>query len=67
MVPFPIMSEFAERFGPIHQTKVKLLGLIPYLAATYLTTLIADVGALYSADLPSSYLFSTEFSLWKYA
>ena len=67
MVPFldHITSESEERFGPIHQTKVKLLGLIPSVAATYPIASIAEVGALYSADLPSPHLLSTEFSRWK--
>ena len=69
MVPFldHITSELEERFGPIHQTKVKLLGLVPSVAATFPVASIAEVGALYSADLPSPYLLSTEFSRWKRA
>lgn len=69
MIPFldNITSELDERFGPIHQTKVKLLGLIPFITSTYPTASIAEVGALYSADLPSSQLLSTEFSRWKRA
>ena len=69
MVPFldHITSELEERFGPIHQTKVKLLGLVPSVTATYPVASIAEVGALYSADLPSPHLLSTEFSRWKRA
>ena len=62
-----LTSELEERFGLTHQTKVKLFGLIPSIAATYLVASIAEVGALYSADLPSLHLLSTEFSRWKRA
>ena len=61
------ISLLEERFGPVHQTKVKLLGLIPSVTATYSVASIAEVGALYSADLPSPHLLSTEFSRWKRA
>ena len=56
-----ITLELEERFRPVHQTKVKLLGLVPSAAATYSVASVAEVGALYSADLPS------EFSRWKRA
>ena len=48
-------------------SKVKLLGLILSVAATYPVASIAEVGALYSADLPSPQLLSTKFSRWKRA
>ena len=69
MIPFldHITLELEERFGPVHQTKVKLLGLVPSAAATYSVASIAEVGALYIADLPSPHLLSTEFSRWKRA
>ena len=69
MIPFldHTTLELEGRFGPVHQTKVKLLGLIPSVAATYSVTSIAEVGALYSADVPSPHLISTEFSCWKRA
>ena len=37
MIPFldHITTELESRFGPVHQTKIKLLGLIPSVAATY--------------------------------
>lgn len=67
MIPFldHITSELETRFGPIHQTKIKLLGLIPSVAATYSFASIKDVGELYKADLPSPQLLSTEFNRWK--
>ena len=67
MIPFldHITKELEGRFGPIHQTKVNLLGLIPSLAASYPLASIKEVGDLYKADLPSPHLFSTEFSRWK--
>ena len=43
----------------------KLLGLVPSAAATCSVASIAKVGALYSADLPSPRLLSTEFRRWK--
>ena len=69
IVPFldHITLELEERFEPIHQTKAKLLGPIPSVAATYSIASIAEVGALYSADLPSPRLLSPEFSCWKRA
>ena len=69
MIPFldHITMELEERFGPIHQTKVKLLGLIPSVAATYPIASISEVGDLYSADLPSPHLLTIEFSRWKRA
>ena len=67
MIPFldHITTELENRFGPIHQTKVKLLGLVPALATSYPLASINEVGDLYKADLPSPYLLSTEFSRWK--
>ena len=69
MIPFldHITMELEERFGPIHQTNVKLFGLIPSVAATYPIASISEVGGLYSADLPSPHLLTTEFSRWKRA
>ena len=69
MIPFldHITMELEERFGPIHQNKVKLLGLIPSVASTYPIASISEVGDLYSADLPSPHLLTTEFSRWKRA
>ena len=51
--------------GPIQQKKVKLLGLIPFVAATYPSASVTEVGELYKADLPSPHLLSTEFRCWK--
>ena len=67
MIPFldHITTELEGRFGPIHQTKVKLLSLIPSLAASYPLASIKEVGDLYKADLQSPHLLSTEFSRWK--
>ena len=67
MMPFldHITSEMQARFGPIHQTKVKLLGLVPSIAATYSLASIRDVSELYKSDLPSPQLLSTEFNRWK--
>jgi len=59
-----IITELTERFGPIQQTKVKLLGLIPSVAATYPPSSVTEVGELYKADLPS-HLLSTKFRRWK--
>ena len=67
MIPFldHITTELENRFGPIHQTKVKLLGLVPSLANSYPLASVNEVGDLYKADLPSPHLLSTEFSRWK--
>ena len=67
MIPFldHITTELESRFGPVHQTKIKLLGLIPSVAATYPSASIKEVGELYKADLPSPQLLSTEFNRWK--
>ena len=67
MVPFldHITTELEGRFGPIHQTKVKFLGLIPSVAGSYPLASIAEVGEMYKADLPSPHLLSTEFRRWK--
>ena len=61
MIPFldHITTELKGRFRPIHQNKVKLLGLIPSLAASYPLASIKKVGDLYKADLPSPHLLST--------
>ena len=67
MMPFldHITNEMQARFGPIHQTKVKVLGLVPTIAPTYSHASIKDVSELYKADLPSPQLLSTEFNRWK--
>ena len=67
MIPFLnyIITEFEQRFGPVQQTKIKLLGLIPSIAATYPLASITEVGDLYKSDLPSSHMLSTEFRRWK--
>ena len=60
-----ITAEIETRFGPVHQTKIKLLGLIPSTAVAYDAASIKDVGELYKSDLPSPQLLSTEFKRWK--
>ena len=67
VIPFldHITTELTQRFGPVQQTKVKLLGLIPSIAATYSPASVTEVGELYKADLPSPHLLSTEFRRWK--
>lgn len=60
-----IVKQLTERFGPIQQTKVKLLGLISSIAATYSPASVTEVGELYKADLPSPQLLSTAFRRWK--
>ncbi len=67
VIPFldHIVTELNERFGPTQQTKVKLLGLIPSIAATYPSASIAEVGELYKADLSSPQMLSIEFRRWK--
>ena len=60
-----ITSELSERFGPVQQTKVKLLGLVPSIAATYPLASVTKVGEQYKADLPSPQLLSTKFRRWK--
>ena len=67
MIPFlnHITSELDNRFGPSHQTKIKLLGLIPSIAASYPLASVTEVGKMYKADLPSPHMLSTEFSRWK--
>ncbi len=67
MIPFldHITAEMETRFGPIHQTKIKLLGLIPSTAVSYAASSIKDVGELYKSDLPSPQLLTTEFNRWK--
>ncbi|ORU94881.1 MAG: hypothetical protein A6F71_09870 [Cycloclasticus sp. symbiont of Poecilosclerida sp. M] len=67
LLPFldHICSEMQARFGPIHQTKIKLLGLIPSLAEKCSSESVKQVGELYKDDLPSPHLLSTEFSRWK--
>ncbi len=64
MVPFidHITTEFDNRFGPIHQTKVKLLGLVPDLATSYPYASVKELGDLYRDDLPSPHFLSTEFT-----
>lgn len=67
VIPFldHIVKQSTERFGPIQQMKVKRLGLIPFIAATYSSASVTEVGELYKADLPSPQLLSTEFRHWK--
>ena len=67
MMPFldHITNEMQARFAPIHQTKVKVLGLVPTIAPTYSLASIKDVSELYKADFPSPQLLSTEFNRWK--
>ena len=67
MIPFldHITAEMKTRFGSIHQTKIKLLGLIPSTAVSYAASSIRDVGELYRSDLPSPQLLPTEFNRWK--
>ena len=67
MIPFldHITTQLQARFGPIHQTKIKLLGLIPSVATTSSFSSVEGVGELYKTDLPSPQLLSTGFSRWK--
>ena len=67
MVPFldHITTEMETRFGPVHQTKIKLLALTPSIAATSSHASIEDVSELYKTYLPSHHLLSTEFNRWK--
>ncbi len=67
MMPFldHITTEMETRFGSIHQTKIKLLGLIPSIAVSYSLASIKDVGDLYKSDLPSPQLLSVEYNRWK--
>ena len=67
MIPFldHIITELTERFGQIQQTKVKLLGLVLSVAATYPPASVTEIGELYKDDLPSPHLLSTEFRRWK--
>ena len=64
MIPFldHILSEMRHRFGEVHHTKIKLLGLIPSIVVDYDAASIDAVGR---ADLPSPQMLSTEFSCWK--
>ena len=64
MIPF-LDHILLQRFGEIHQKKIKLLGLIPSIAVTYPAASIEDVGELYRGDLPVLSLLSTEFQRWK--
>ena len=63
MMPFldHMTNEMHARFGSIHQTKVKVLGLVPSVAPTYCLA----VCELYKSDLPSPQLLSTEYIRWK--
>ena len=65
MIPFldHITTQLQTIFGPIHQIKIKLLGLIPSVATSVDSTEV--VRDLYKRDLPSSALLSTEFRRWK--
>ena len=67
MMPFldHITNEMQARFGPIHQTKVKVLGLVPTIAPTYSLASIKEVSELYKTDLPSPQLLSTKYNRWK--
>ena len=67
VIPFldHIITELTERFGPIQHTKVKLIGLIPSITATYPPASVTEVGELYKADLPSPQLLSAEFHCWE--
>lgn len=67
MIPFldQILSEMRHRFGEVHRTKIKLLGLIPSIVVDYDAASIDTVGELYRADLPSPEMLSTEFCRWK--
>lgn len=67
MIPFldHILSEMRHRFGEIHHTKIKLLGLIPSIVVDYDAASIDYVGELYREDLPSLQMLSTEFRRWK--
>ena len=60
-----LISEMEARFGSIHQTKIKLLSLVPSTAVNCTASSIKEVGDLYKSDLPSPHLLSTEFSRWK--
>ena len=53
IIPFldHINTELEGRFRPIHQIKVKLLGFIPSLAASYPLASIKEVGDLYKSRL----------------
>uniref|UniRef100_A0A1X7V4Q2 Uncharacterized protein n=1 Tax=Amphimedon queenslandica TaxID=400682 RepID=A0A1X7V4Q2_AMPQE len=63
VVPFldRITSELTKRFGSTKQTKVKLLGLIPSIAATYPDASIKKVGESHKFCLPSPQLLLTEY------
>ena len=67
MLPFLncLTSEIEARFGSIHQTKIKLLCLVPSTAVNCTASSIRNVGDLYKSDLPSPQLLSTEFNRWK--
>ncbi len=60
-----IVTQLTDRFEPIQQTQVKLIGLIPSFAVTYSPASVTEVGELYKADLPSPQLLSTTFRRWK--
>ena len=62
-----IITELTERFGPIQQTKVKLLGLILSIitTCTYSHASVTEVRELYKPNLPSPHLLSTEFQRWQ--
>lgn len=67
MVPFldHVASEMENRFGSVHQTKIKLLCLLPSTSLSCTSSSIKGVGELYKSDLPSLQLLSTEFNRWK--
>ena len=60
-----VTSEMDSRFGSVHQTKIKLLCLIPSDSVSCTPSSIKDVGELYKSDLPSPQLLSTEMNRWK--
>ena len=64
MIPFldHITTELEEKFGAVHQTKAKLFGLIPSIAATCHLVSVTEVGELYKADLPSPHMLSFQQS-----
>ncbi len=53
-----MLARTLQIFGPIHQTKVKLLGLIPSVAAKYPLASVKAVGEMYKADQPTCSLQS---------
>ena len=60
-----ITNEMEARFGTIHQTKIKLLGILPSTIEEQTFDSIKPVIELYRDDLPAPSLVSTEFTRWK--